>query len=84
MEHFPTRQHERARRQHQPQVEPQAQTPRIDASFTENQTQISEFSQDFYTENAVRRVQPPRARRTDFGKHTADELIIDAIERAGT
>ena len=84
MEHFPRPQHELTQHQHEPQVELQDQIPQIDASFAETQVPVSEFSQDFYIENAVRRVQPPRARRTDFGKHTADELIIEAIERAGT
>jgi hypothetical protein len=84
MERFPTPQHEQTQQQHEVHIESQGQTPQNDASFAETQVPVSEFSQDFYTESAVRRVQPPRARRTDFGKHTADELIIEAIERAGT
>jgi len=85
MERFPRPQHEQTQHQHEPHVQlSYDQIPQIDASFAETQVPVSEFSQDFYTENAVRRVQPPRARRTDFGKHTADELIIEAIERAGT
>jgi hypothetical protein len=84
MEQFPSPQHGQTQQQHEQHVESQDQTPQIDASFADSQVPVSEFSQYYYTENAVRRVQPPRARRTDFGKHTADELIIEAIERAGT
>jgi len=81
METYPTSQPQNDQ-QHvaQPTLQPDAQT---DPNGLESQPQISEFSQDFYTEGMARRVQPPRARRTDFGKHSADDLIIEAIERAG-
>ncbi|KIM24254.1 hypothetical protein M408DRAFT_11122 [Serendipita vermifera MAFF 305830] len=86
MENYPTP-------QPQPQPEPsvpaaattqpmQVDWPQADANDVDTQQQPSEFSQEQYTEGMTRRVQPPRARRTDFGKHSADDLIIDAIERA--
>ena len=83
METFP-HEHSQGIQQDESQTAMQLDMPQLDVNVVESQPPLSEFSQELYSEATARRIQPPRARRTDFGKHNADDLIIDAIERAGT
>lgn len=65
------------------QSTPETEPTQTSTNELKSNSKPSESSENFGIKRTRKRIQPPRARGTKFGKHHSDDLIVEAIERAG-